>query len=103
MVLGACWLKRSLPPLERRDEESVGPVAVRQSLKESGDRCQLGLPRAQVAYAEVRVGAEEILQLPLVLGRADRAGRVDQPSARADGHGGRIQDPPLERSQLVDL
>jgi hypothetical protein len=104
MALRLCSLKPSLPALERRDEESVGPVAMRQSLKESWDGChQLRLPRAEVAYAEVRVGAEEILHLALVLGHADRAGRVNEAPARPDGGRSRIEHPPLERSELVYL
>src|SRR4051812_38188082 len=99
MVLQPISLKRSPHPLERRDEEPVGSVAMGQSLKETPPRAsKFRLPSGQIAHPKVRVCTKEILHLALVLGGADRARRVHEPPTWPHGRGSRIEDPPLERT-----
>src|SRR5205085_11318294 len=95
MVLQPSSLKRSPRPLERRDEEPIGPVAVRESLKEAAPVAgKLRLPPGQIAYAEIRVRAQKLLHLRIVFGLADGAGGIYEAPAGAHRRGRRIQDSP---------
>jgi hypothetical protein len=78
--------------IQAGDEESVRAVVVRESLNES-----------PAVRRELRMRGQEVLHLALVLGLADGARRVHEPPARAHGLCTGLEDPPLQRPQLLDL
>ena len=97
-------LTRACGPLERRDEEPVRPVPVREQREP-----RLRPPRARAPAPRrgaARCGAGREPELPLrevghlvVLGRADRAGRVDEPPAGPDERGEAPDELALERGE----
>ena len=90
--------------LERGDEEAVGAVAVRQSLKEAAvGRLKAGKGFGQIDDLESGVAGHEPLHLALVLVRADRAGRVNEPAARTHRLDRGVQDARLEPAQVRHL
>src|SRR5205807_5991704 len=78
-------------PAHPRDEEPVGPIAVRQELH----RLAIEL--------ELRVVVEEPVDLARSLRRRDRAGGVHEGAARPQLAGRRVEQLALERGQLPYL